>query len=42
MISTTEDFCNEKHIYFYCLNVELIYERHQFLSRIHLNIAAIL
>ena len=34
MTNTAEDFCDEEHIYFYCLNFELIYE--QFLCHIYL------
>ena len=34
--TTSEDFCNEEHIYFYYLNLELIYQYYQFLFYSHL------
>ena len=36
MTNAAEDFDNEEHIYFSCLNLELIYQHHEFLFHIYL------
>ena len=36
MINPAEDVCNEEHIYFYYLSLELIFYHHQFFCHIYL------
>ena len=36
MKNTADDFCNEEHMYFYCLNLGLIYQHQQPLCLIYL------